>query len=372
MKSSYGDVWFVLPTANEANCRAHLPAWRDMGYRVALLQDRARFGADADAIVEVAEYPGWGASVNRLFREVVPGSCDVIVAGGDDMLPDPTKRADEIRDEFLEHFGGSFGVMQPMGDDFEATRTICGSPWLGRAWMTRMYGGTGGMPEAYVHQWADDELYWVSRCAGAFWERRDLTQRHEHFLRKGEPAPAYWAESAGRNDERDCLTFIARSRAGFPGAAETGGVLDMSVFAREYGDRAERAYAERYGSGASRIAGEKMRAALAACARAGHGRVGIFGAGQHTRRAGEALCTPEVMLVAIIDEDPARVGTTMWGLPVVSVADALGLGLDAVVLSSDSMEDRLLAAARPLEAIGVRVVSLYGGSRVGLPEKASA
>ena len=113
MAKSSPEVWFVLPTANAENCRAHLPAWRDQGYRIALLQDRIRFEADADAVLTRNSYPGWAASVNTLFREAVPRSCPVIVAGGDDMLPDPTKRAGDIAEEFLDYFGGDFGVMQP-------------------------------------------------------------------------------------------------------------------------------------------------------------------------------------------------------------------------------------------------------------------
>lgn len=359
MSAASGDVWFVLPTANAENCARNLPAWRERGYRIALLQDRVRFEAEADAIIAATKYPGWGAAVNRLFREAVPSSCQVVVAGGDDMLPDPHHSAAEIRDQFLDHFQGSFGVMQPTGDDYEATRVICGSPWLGRAWMQRMYQGQGGMPETYTHQWADDELYWVARCAGRFWARPDLTQHHDHFLRRGESAPAYWAESAGRHEEQDCLTFIARSRSGFPGAASLEQPLDLRVFEREYSNRAERSYAQRHGSAQGDQAARKIEAALEQCAAQGHSRVAIFGAGQHTRRAGSALCDPPVMVLGILDDDPDRIGSRLWNFPIISTEQAHSLGLDAIILSSDSMEERLAQAARPLERAGVEIIRLY-------------
>lgn len=355
-------VWFVLPSASEANCRRNLPAWRDQGYRIALLQDRARFEADCDAVITRDRYPGWGASVNALWREVVPESCPVIVAGGDDMLPDPSRRAHEIAQEFLDHFAGDFGVMQPTGDTYARTEHICGSPWIGRHWMQRMYQGTGGMPEWYTHQWADDELYWVSRCAGRFWQRPDLTQFHDHFLRRDEPAPRYWVESAGAHNERDCLTFIARSRAGFPAAApaDEPGLLDLRVIDPAATARAEAAYRASVGAhGEQNEADRRMRAALQQCAQSSHRRVAVYGAGQHTRRLGGALLDPTVEVAAIIDDDPERIGSRLWNYPIVSPEEALSLGLDAVILSSDAMEDRLRLGAAPLERAGVVVIGLY-------------
>lgn len=344
-----------------------------MGYRIAVLQDRERFEAPADVIVTADRYPGWGATVNRLFREVVTEACPVIVSGGDDMLPDPDHSAGELAEQFIERFAGTFGVMQPTGDEFEQTGTICGSPWLGRAWMERMYRGHGGMPECYVHNWADEELYWVAKCSGRLWQRPDLTQRHEHFRRRGESAPDYWIDSAARHDERDCLTFIARRAAGFPGAepVDEPALLDLGVLARAYAGKAEEAYKAHHGEHGSE-ASDRLGAALDALHADGCERVAIFGAGQHTRRCGDTLCRPPVSILAIIDESPERIGTRLWNYPVVSPAQALTLGLDAVVLSSDAMEDRLRGAAQPLANAGVRVVGLYESVKLALKGRKSA
>jgi len=350
-----------MPSANATNAARSVPAWREQGYKVAILQDRARFEIECDALITRDRYPGWAGSINALFREVVPGDCPVVVAGGDDMFPDPGRSAQEIAREFMDHFGGTFGVMQPTGDDFEATRTICGSPWLGRAWMERMYAGRGGLCEAYHQQWADDELYWVSRCAGRFWDRPDLTQHHEHFLRTGSPAPVYWVESAGAHAERDCLTFIARSRSRFPGAApaDDSDLLDLTVFERAYTGRSERVYRSMRERADQGDAARRMERALRACAAKGHRRAAIYGAGQHTHRVGEALRNPPVEVVAIIDDDPDRIGGRLWNFPVVSRDDASGLGLDAVIVSSDAMEGVLFERARTLESGGVEVLTLY-------------
>jgi hypothetical protein len=355
------EVWYLMPSASASNAARSVPAWRGQGYRVAILQDRARFDIDCDALIRRDQYPGWAASINALWREAVPDDCPVVVGGGDDMFPDPDRRAHEIAEEFIDHFGGTFGVMQPTGDDFEATRTICGSPWLGRDWMRRMYAGRGGLCESYFQQWADDELYWVSKCAGRYWGRADLCQRHEHFLRAGAPAPVYWVESAAGHAEQDCLTFIARSRAAFPGAAPVNepGLLDRAVFERGYTGRAEAVYAAKHGRTDEEPSRRVVRA-LRACADGGHRRVALYGAGQHTHRAGEALRAPPVDVVAIIDDDPARIGGRLWNYPVVSRDEAVGLALDAVVLSSDAMEPVLLGRASVLQSLGVAVQSLYG------------
>jgi len=371
------EVWYILPSANPDLCAQNLPAWRERGYRVALLQDRVRFEpsreSGVEAIVTRDRYPGWTSSINVLFREAVPENVQVVVAGGDDMLPDADHTASELAEQFLEHFGSSFGVMQPIGDEFEQTRTICGSPWLGRSWMESMYGGTGGMCEAYHQAFGDDELAWVARCMHSLWMRPDLTQYHDHFRRRGDAAPAYWVESAAAHDRGDCLTFIARAHAGFPGAEPLPGSMvprqqmDLDVFRREYDGKAEQLWSERHAGDANNEASDRMARALALCAQRGLWRVAIYGAGQHTRRTGSALCTPPVEIVCVIDDDSERIGTRLWNYPIISMRGAIEQthAIDAVVLSSDSMEDRLRDGASRLAAKGIAIVGLYG-SGVGI------
>ncbi len=90
-------------------------------------------------------------------------------------------------------------------------------------------------------------------------------------------------------------------------------------------------------------------------------RVGVYGAGLHTRRRmAEPMAESPVPIVCIIDDDPARRGSRMWGLPIVTPEQAIGLGVDAVVLSSDSYEDKLWAGAQPFRDEGIPVIRLYG------------
>ncbi len=368
------DVWFAIPSASVDKCRRVLPVWRAMGYKTAVLQNRERGEIPADVVVWADAYPGWAESINILHRQIVPAGAPIIVSGGDDMLPDPERSAGQIAREFLERFPDTFGVMQPQGDGFLQAKQYCGSPWLGRVFCRAMYGGRGAMCAAYRHNWADHELFWVSACCGALWERPDLSQFHDHFTRSGGAAPEYWTSAVGAADEADVRTFIARSWLGFPGAAPSpdeqaarGRGLDVSVFRNRYPHTAERYWAARYGG--EILAGEperRMRAALSACAERGRVRVAIFGAGTHTRLSAAALASPPVEIVALVDEDSRVLGAgsggarpRLLGFPVLAPREAMAMGPHAVVLSSSTQEERLMERARA-SMPGVPIVRLYG------------
>lgn len=358
------EVWFAIPSASIDRCRQVLPRWKDMGYKVAVLQNREKGDIPADITVWSDHYPGWPGSINILARDIVPASAPIIVSGGDDMLPDPNHTAQEIAAQFIERFPDTFGVMQPHGDDFLETSQFCGSPWLGRNWCNRMYQGSGPMFAGYVHHGADDELFWVAKCLGALWSRPDLSQFHEHFLRTGEKPPQWWIDAVEKNDEADTLHFIARAAHAFPGHTPTGehAPFDTDLFKREYTRRAENHWQSRYApAGESRNdpADKLMTKALDDCAQQGHKRVLIYGAGRHTKRLTASLMAPPVNLIAIVDDNPDLAGTFLWNYPVVSRDDALTLRPDAVIISSDTFEDALAESAAPLAAVGADVVRLY-------------
>lgn len=358
------EVWFAIPSANVGLCRKNLPAWRDMGYRTAVYQGRERGDVPADIVVWSDTYNGWADAVNTLCLSIVPATTPIVVTGGDDMLPDPTKRAGEIGEEFLEHFKGSFGVMQPHGDEFLSARSYCGSPWIGREWFTSMYGGRGAMWPGYRHNWADNEIFWLARCFDALWERPDLSHFHDHFSRHGGEMPEYWKENSERRDRADLQLFIARSWQRFPGhepiGPRAGARFDAARFEREYRGFAEICWITKYGLGSLAASGERrLRAALDRCAAAGRTTVALYGAGTHTRAIGSSLMEPPVRIRCIIDDNAELHGRSLWGFPIVSVAQALTMNLDAVVLSSNSMEDKLRAAAQPLARAGVEIISLY-------------
>lgn len=243
-------VWFVCPS-KRPRADSTLQAWRDRGYKVAVLREPKDGEADADVVMPVTHYLGWACSVNFLAKWVFTEFPDVlwIVTGGDDYLPDPNHTPEEIAEECCAHFaevtlsrigtpadrGYTFGVMQPTGDRWgempkhprPEMRTalidrICGSPWLGREFCRRINQGVGPLWPEYHHMYADEELKHVAEKLGVLWQRRDLVQQHNHWGRpRGmkEDMPA-WAAAINSPEEWNTsgALFRRRQAAGFPGS----------------------------------------------------------------------------------------------------------------------------------------------------------
>ncbi len=244
-------VWFVIPSIRPNG--GTIPLWRKMGYKVAVLRQGEPI--DCEVQIPTGEYRGWAPSVNLLAKWVVEHDqhAEWIVTGGDDYEPDMSKDADDIAFECWEHFGvlsqicggtpydTTWGVMQPTGDrwgDTPQSRAqygenrgayidrIAGSPWFGREWVKRAYGGNGPMWGEYFHMYGDEELKEVAEKLGVYWPRRDLIQLHKHWGRKPDSAPAsrsdipeflhqvntthHWHESK--------KIFDTRKAAGWPGS----------------------------------------------------------------------------------------------------------------------------------------------------------
>ncbi len=265
-------VWICVPSARPVpEVREWMVKWRDMGYRVALWRDEVddllrpwEFGLPnaADKVV-ASPYPGYARASNELIAKVLheEPECDWVVCGGDDVWPDPNKRAEEIAQECSAYFSynavfqslskslqdrsgkgaaevwdtnATFGVMQPTGDrwgDDETGRRlwpdapamidrICGSPWIGREFAQRINQGNGPFWPEYHHNWADEELQNVAIKLGVFWQRRDLTHFHDHARRQG----GAWREHQKGFDAdyvRMKPLFDRRKAAGFPGHGVT-------------------------------------------------------------------------------------------------------------------------------------------------------
>jgi hypothetical protein len=365
--TSRPEVWFAIPSASVERCRERLPAWRAMGYKIAVLQNRERGDIPADITVWSSTYPGWAESVNILCRDIVPETADIVVTGGDDMLPDLSRTAERLAREYFERFPDGFGVMQPCGDSFMWSANYCGSPWMGRRFFTRMYNGTGPMWGGYRHNWADYELYWVARCLGALWMRNDVQQRHAHFSRSHQVPPDWWVREVADHDRADCERFIARKYQGFPGSPPIGhdGPLDLTELHAHETGYAEWRWASLHAPASSPA--QRVAQALRRCASQGRSAVALYGAGTHTRRAADALAQPAAQIRCIIDDDPGRCGSTLWGYPVLTLDQAIRSGIDAIVLSSDSHEDTLWSNTAPARSSGIPVMRLYAPEPAGLP-----
>jgi len=266
-------VWYCVPSKRPIS-DSTLGKWREMGYKVMVAREEADGDTIADKIYWVDKYLGWARSVNLLIKiamELDPAA-QWFVTGGDDYVPDLAHTPEEIADECQRHFAAgnavewskavlwqtlgpkaTFGVMQPTGDrwglgpcttcggqgrypeqtvvlckDCNGTGQsalldrICGSPWIGREFARRVYGGEGPLFEGYHHNFADEELQCVARKLGVLWQRRDLVHYHRHHARISDMATAPdWIKRINDPKHSDWYAskelFAERKAAGFPG-----------------------------------------------------------------------------------------------------------------------------------------------------------
>ena len=221
-------IWFAIPSARPAaEAEAHLSKWRAQGYKIALVRQGEPLEADLSIPTDL--YLGWAASINLLVRAILASdpAAEWIVTGGDDTEPEEAKTAEEIAAQCNAHFVGTFGVMQPIGDlklwPGSRIDTFAGSPWMGREFCRRMYGGQGPLFAGYHHMHGDEELQDIATRLGVFWQRPDLTHKHMHWGRKPGGAsradiPAFLAPvNTASHWERSKALFESRRAAGYPG-----------------------------------------------------------------------------------------------------------------------------------------------------------
>lgn len=181
-------AWLCIPSARDEK-DSTIGLWRDAGYGVALFRNVGASPVLAH-LVSTGDYPGYATAVNRLVGEVLQRDpeCSWVVAGGDDVCPDPNHSPAELTNQLTEHFAGTFGVCQFTGDRFAggSIDRIAGSPWIGRDFAERMYGGNGPLYFEYTHMWVDEELQHVAIKYGVFWQRPDLIHLHRHFQRESD------------------------------------------------------------------------------------------------------------------------------------------------------------------------------------------
>jgi FkbM family methyltransferase len=100
---------------------------------------------------------------------------------------------------------------------------------------------------------------------------------------------------------------------------------------------------------------------LERCARLGHRRIALYGGGTHTRAVAPWFGAREtVEVVAILDDDRGLLGMEIAGVPIHHPGEIGRLGVEAVLISSDSFEDLLWRRAQGLRGAGVPVFRLYG------------
>jgi len=179
-------VWICIPSIRPGG--GTIPEWKRAGYRVAIVRQRSSV-PEADIEIPTDRYLGWSASINMAVRAAMEADPQAqwFVGGGDDTLPDASNHPEFIARQCYEYFKGNFGVMQPIGDlklwPNSAIDKFAGSPWMGRAFCKRIYGGKGPMWEEFGHMFADEHCKCVAEKLGVYWMRSDLIHKHMHALR---------------------------------------------------------------------------------------------------------------------------------------------------------------------------------------------
>lgn len=220
------NVWYAIPSARDPDeAMQTLAKWRERGYKVAVMRDLGAAKLPVDLCLR-DHYFGYANAVNALCRQIMREDSDAewIVTGGDDLLPDEKNDAGKIARECSEHFGGTLGIMQPTGDRHMidehgtcAAERVCISPWLGREWCRRGYGGNGPLWHEYFHLYVDEDLHNVAKGLGLLWHRPELCQYHAMYNRIGKKMPAFLSGERMAQPKAQAL-FCARRAAGYPGS----------------------------------------------------------------------------------------------------------------------------------------------------------
>lgn len=113
-------------------------------------------------------------------------------------------------------------------------------------------------------------------------------------------------------------------------------------------------------------AGARLKKLLNEIACRDAGSVAIYGAGRHTRALSDVWAESPVEIVAVIDDDPAHHGRTLWGWPIVGPDDVAGLDARHVIISSWLHEDDIWNRRGTLQAAGINVHRLYGPGRTSI------
>jgi hypothetical protein len=226
-------VWFAIPTAASAELAKHcLKAWRSQGYKIAIIrEEKDDWPLPSDLCIRTSNYAGYARSVNTLAANVLAldPDCQVVVTAGDDVYPCMTKRADEIEAEFLDHFGGTLGVMQTQGNDGHHREAdgswtpdhVAWSPWLGREWCKRAYMGAGPFHPGFFHYWGAQNLHDVAIRLGLYWYRTDIIQWDDKWTnpdssRKHLGRPPYIKKCKAKAPKDHDLYRLLRDQ-GYPG-----------------------------------------------------------------------------------------------------------------------------------------------------------
>lgn len=204
--------------------------WAAQGYRTAVVVNKEKFSKKirGDVVIKVGAYEGYYRTMNylcaNLFQQL---RADIVVCAGDRIRPPDHARAHEIATTFAARFKNGIGVMQPCAHaPSMPAQGELESPWIGRNFWARFYGGQGPYHEQYFQYFGNRELAAVASKAGVLWYRPEVGQPVET------QATPEWYQSTNRSSYwgRDAAIFGERERLGFEGAEASRLITAKSLY----------------------------------------------------------------------------------------------------------------------------------------------
>ena len=218
------EVYVAFPSADHNKAFYATNRWAKMGYKAALFTDES-YSLSKVEIALSGPYMGYWDACNKLAMACLKTKADVVVFAADDIEPDKMHSAQEIGRQYLKRFPQGLGVMQPCGDlqgidssGRPASERICGSPWIGRAWIERAFGGKGPFPEGYWHFYGDEHLKEVAERLGLLFMDKGLIQTHMHWSWGWNDQTTYQERNSREHWQKDQVLFFKNKAAGFPGS----------------------------------------------------------------------------------------------------------------------------------------------------------
>lgn len=239
------------PTADIQRSNATAREWARLGWQVAVCVDsvipehRITPATVTSHVppLRVNQWRGYYDAMRALMRSLcLSYRADIVVAGADNILPDPDARAAVVGAAFASRFPNSMGVLQPVGEPWKPTASgdsaqpgldapgrrmhatpstleRCESPVLGRAFILETYGGQGPWHEGYKQYFGDVELFEVAKKMGVLWQNPALRHQRAHWSQSGGPSmKPYQTANYDRWYEADQAMLKARRYKLFEGA----------------------------------------------------------------------------------------------------------------------------------------------------------
>ena len=196
--------YVAWPTNNIARSNATAKAWLTLGYRVAVATELKvpQHEIVANEVCYIGKYEGYYRAMNFLCQSLVRDlKADVVICAGDGIYPASNRPCWALGATVAAKFPNGFGVMQPVGLNWQPDRgpgqynfhdtppstRRCESPWICRNFILEAYGGKGPYEQKYRQYFGDSELFDVASRMGVLWRREDLVQKSIHWSQRGSP-----------------------------------------------------------------------------------------------------------------------------------------------------------------------------------------